>query len=101
MRDDARPLRVAEARRDPRLHSKYTMISFYLPKIATISQAKVENKKVFATDELSEALEVITAIRNDDSSMKRFGLSKYPYIADFLNKEEIYLIGGNIGKWNK
>ena len=61
---------------------------------------KVENKKVFATDELNEALEVITAIRNDDSSMKRFCLSKYPYIADFLNKEEIYLIGGNIGTWN-
>ena len=61
---------------------------------------KVENKKVFATNELNEALEVITAIRNDDSSMKRFSLSKYPYIADFLNKEEIYLIGGNIGTWN-
>ena len=61
---------------------------------------KVENKKVFATDELSEALENITAIRNDDRSMKRLGLSKYPYIADFLNKEEIYLIGGNIGTWN-
>ena len=46
---------------------------------------KVENKKVFSTNELNEALEVITAIRNHDSSMKRFGLSKYPYIADFLN----------------
>ena len=44
---------------------------------------KLENKKVFATDELNEALEVIKAVRNDDSSMKRFGLSKYPYIADF------------------
>ena len=61
---------------------------------------KVENKKVFATDELNEALEVIAAIRNDDSSMKRFGLSKNPYISDFLNKDEIYLIGGNIGTWN-
>ena len=63
---------------------------------------KVENKKVFSTNELNEALEVITAIRNHDSSMKRFGLSKkYPYIADFLNKEEIYLIGGSIGSWNQ
>ena len=62
---------------------------------------KVENKKVFSTNELNEALEVISAIRNHDSSMKRFGLSKYPYIADFLNKEEIYLIGGSIGSWNR
>ena len=62
---------------------------------------KVENKKVFSTNELNEALEVISAIRNHDSSMKRFGLSKYPYIADFLNKEEIYLIGGSIGSWNQ
>ena len=62
---------------------------------------KVENKKVFSTNELNEALEVISAIRNQDSSMKRFGLSKYPYIADFLNKEEIYLIGGSIGSWNR
>ena len=63
---------------------------------------KVENKKVFSTNELNEALEVITAIRNHDSSMKRFGLSKkYPYIADFLYKEEIYLIGGSIGSWNR
>ncbi|MCH2298245.1 MAG: hypothetical protein MK441_10110 [SAR324 cluster bacterium] len=56
---------------------------------------------MFSTNELNEALEVISAIRNHDSSMKRFGLSKYPYIADFLNKEEIYLIGGSIGSWNQ
>ena len=62
---------------------------------------KVENKKVFSTNELNEALAVISAIRNHDSSMKSFGLSKYPYIADFLNKEEIYLIGGSIGSWNR
>ena len=62
---------------------------------------KVENKKVFSTNELNEALEVITAIGYHDSSMKRFGLSKYPYIADFLNKDEIYLIGGSIGSWNR
>ena len=59
------------------------------------SAVKVENKKIFSIDELNEAFEVITTMRNDDSSMKKFSLSKYPYIADFLNREEIYLIERN------
>ena len=62
---------------------------------------KIENKKVHKSNSLSEAFQVISAIYNDDSMLRRFGMSKYPYAADFLNKDEIYLIGGTIGNWKK
>ena len=66
-----------------------------------LTTGKIENKKVHKSTDLSEALQVISAIHNDDSTIKRFGLSKYPYAADFLNIDEIYLIGGTIGNWHK